>query len=307
MNEGLKNVLDRRLSALAWDDRRSQQVLRQIRGETKVKKKLSFSLVMAMTLMLAAGIAVAAVTISRAPMADAVTRARQALADKYGLTPAALGVFYPDETQEEDGSWTISFIGEGMPQALIGSYTVVLKKDAEPVAAWTKDGADKALLDSGSLDSPAWGVKQIQKGLVDIGAKETAIHRHMKENPEQFGSANQTPLPMPTPCREAKEGEYFYRGEYWQAGTPAPDDLTREKAIEIAKAAMMEEFKLSRADIDRAELTDALFRGAIPDRPAHWSLHYYVVVDEVELGLGVMIDAKTGEILSIGITTGGNG
>ena len=141
MNEGLKNVLDRRLSALAWDDRRSQQVLRQIRGETKVKKKLSFSLVMAVTLMLAAGIAVAAVTISRAPMADAVTRARQALADKYGLTPAALGVFYPDETQEE----TVLTIASSArhAQALIGSH----RCRAEPVAT---DKRLRGALDSGS-------------------------------------------------------------------------------------------------------------------------------------------------------------
>lgn len=273
-----------------------------------MKKKVSFSLVMAMTLILVAGMAVAAVTLSRSPMADAVTQARKALEDKYGLTPAAMGIFYPSETKEEGDAWTITFIGNGMPQALVGNYTVVLKKGADPVASWSfDDAADKALLDSGSLESPAWGVKQIQKGLVDIEAKHEAIDKHIKANPDLFQYENEIPLPIPKDNRETKEGEYFYRGEYWQAGTPGPDDLPQDKAIEIAKAAMVEEFKLSQADMDRAELTDAFFRAATPDRVALWSIHYYVVVDKVELGLGVLLDAKTGEILSIGLTTGGNG
>ncbi|NLG56805.1 MAG: hypothetical protein GX540_00170, partial [Clostridiales bacterium] len=50
MNDALKQVLDRQLSSLAWDNARSQDVLRQVRGETKVKKKLSVGLVMALTL-----------------------------------------------------------------------------------------------------------------------------------------------------------------------------------------------------------------------------------------------------------------
>ncbi len=307
MNDQFKKAMDRHFAALAWDDRRSRNVLRQVRGETKVKKKMSFSLVMAMTMIMLAGIALAAVTLSRSPEADAVTRARKALEDKYGLTPAAMGVFYPSETKEEGGSWTVSFIGNGMPQGLVGNYTVVIKKGADPVASWSFDDADKALLDSGSLASPAWGVKQIQKALVDIEAKDEAIDKHRKANPDLFKYENEMPLPIPLDNRETKEGEYFYRGEYWQAGTPGPEDMSQEKAIEIAKAAVMEEFKLSQADMDRAELTDAFFRAATPERVALWSLHYYVVVDEVELGLGVMIDAKTGDIFSIGLTTGGNG
>ncbi|MGI6687225.1 MAG: hypothetical protein ACOX6Y_02485 [Christensenellales bacterium] len=302
MNDQLKQAMDRHFAALEWDDGRSRDVLRQVRGETKVKKKMSFSLVMAMTLILMAGIAVAAVTLSRAPAVDAVSRARQALADQYGLTPATLGVFCEEEKREGEG-WVVTFTGDGMPQALIGSYTVTLKKDAESVAAWSHDGADQALLDSGSLDSPAWGVKQIQKCLVDIDAKEAAIHRHMEQNPGLFKGLDDPAVITPA---ELKEGESLRQGEVWQDAAPGPEGLTREKALEIAQAALMEEFALSREDMERAELTDALHRVAT-DGSAVWSLHYYVVVDGVELGLGVQMDARTGEILSIGITTGGNG
>lgn len=304
MNEGLKNVLDRRLSALAWDDRRSQQVLRQIRGETKVKKKMSFGLVMAMALILVAGIAIAAITINRSPAADIINQARTALEQKYGMTPAALGVMFPKAEQAGD-QWTVTFLGGGMPEGLVGEYTVVIKKDAQPEASWSHDNADKALLDSGSLDSPAWGVKQIQKALTDTAAREAAIQKHLKENPDLIKHAQGL---GPTPAVEnPQDGDRFVQGKHMREGKPGEGDLTQEKALEIAKAALMDEFKLSRETLDRAELTDAIFLKAVEGDKTAWSLHFYVVDKEVELGLGVLVDAKTGELLNIGITTGGNG
>jgi len=304
MNDALKQVLDRQLSSLAWDNARSQDVLRQVRGETKVKKKLSVGLVMALTLMLVAIVAVAAITISRSSEAQAATQARQALADRYGLTPDTLGVFYMDKAQEGD-TWTFTFSGEGLPGFLVGDYKVVLKKGEAPIASWTHDEADQALLDSGSLDSPVWGAKQIKTALMDTEARYTAIQEHIKASPEKV-TYFERPYPSP-PADGTQKGEYYWYGELWKEGVPGPDMLTEAQALEIAKAALMDEFSLSQEDMDRAERTDSFFREETNSKGAVWSFHLYVVVDGVELGLNAVLDAITGEVQHLNITTGGNG
>ena len=60
MNNEFKRLVDDRLSGLEWQQRQSNAVLSQIKGEVKVKKKLSLGLVLAIVLVLAAMTALAA-------------------------------------------------------------------------------------------------------------------------------------------------------------------------------------------------------------------------------------------------------
>ena len=304
MKNDFKQVLDRQLSSLAWDENRSQKVLRQVRGETKVKKKMSFSLVMAMALVLVAGIAIAAVTLSRAPQVDAINQAREALIEKYGMTPAALGVFFPKASQEGK-EWKVQFIGGGLPEGLVGEYTVLLSEGQAPKASWSHDDADKALLDSGKLESPAWGVKQIQKALTDTDAKEAAIKKHLQANPELIKYAEGLgPTP---PVEKPQDGDRYYGGAHMREAQPEAKHLSREKALEIAKAAIVEDLKVSQATLDKAEMTHAVFLKAVEGDKTTWTFAFYVVEGGVEMGLGVSLDGESGEIINIGISTGGNG
>ena len=52
MNENIRDTLDRQLSSLEWTPQDTYQVMRQVRGEQKVKRKLSVSLVLALALVL---------------------------------------------------------------------------------------------------------------------------------------------------------------------------------------------------------------------------------------------------------------
>ncbi len=78
------------------------------------------------------------------------------------MTPAALGVFFPKASQEGK-AWKVQFTGGGLPEGLVGEYTVLLAEGQPPKASWTHDDADKALLDTGSLN-PRLGRQADPKG-----------------------------------------------------------------------------------------------------------------------------------------------
>jgi hypothetical protein len=54
MKSKVKPILDSQLSAIDWTPEDTLNMLRQMRGETKVKKKLSWALVLALALVLLA-------------------------------------------------------------------------------------------------------------------------------------------------------------------------------------------------------------------------------------------------------------
>lgn len=266
-----------------------------------MKKKLSVGLALAMAVILLAAAGIAAVTVLRAPEADAVTLARRTLKQQYGLTPATMGLFYP-VYEKEGGIETVRFIGDGLPHSLIGTYTVKLQ-NGQAKASWTHDGADKALMDSGSLESPAWGQKQMMIALTDDRAATEAVQRFRKAHPED---ANDRPH-LPTPPAALQEGESYWQGLILRPGTPGKNDLTKEKALALAKAALMDEFEVTPEALDKAEWESSFYHPKDERFPALWGFRFFIMEDgKAVMELGVMMNAVTGEVHTIGILTGGN-
>ncbi len=300
MNNPLKDAMDFKLAGLTWDKRRSDMVLCAIQKGTKMKKKMTVSLAMALSLVLIGAVAFAALTFTRAPQADAIYRARQKLTEAYGLSPATLGLFFPVEEQKDDAR-TVTFYGEGMPNALIGNYTVVIKGE-EISAAWSHDGADKALLDSGDFSSPAWGQKQMKKALLNPDTANQAMMQFFEKHPEEKGKR---PAYHP-PEMKLKDGESYWQGMIIRDAKPDSKALPVEAAMEKAKAAMIEEFGFTQEDLKDAHIEHSYHEVVSKKHNPLHGFRFYFEKDKVNMDIGVMMDAYTGDIYLIGIVTGAN-
>lgn len=95
------------------------------------------------------------------PEADALRKGYVALMDKYGHTHETLGLFEPRITLYGSTALITYTIGDGnVSDRLAGEYFVLITGDSAQ-AFWSHDGADADLWQSGDLNSPAWGVKQL--------------------------------------------------------------------------------------------------------------------------------------------------
>jgi hypothetical protein len=263
------------------------------------RKTFTCILVTALLLVILAATALAAYTLLRSKQADAVSQARHALSEKYGLTPETIGLF--DTQSEQQGDvWTVEFHGAGYNPALLGDYTVTLVPGKAPEARWTHDDADPAVWEDGSLDAPVWGQKQMLKALKDkdAAAKATAQFIWLWPKLSAQPSVSQTPMPL-------KEDEALYQGKIIREATPGPDDIPQSKALDMAKQAIAEEAPLTKETLDSADVMMTFYQRETGN--PIWDIHLFFISDGIEQGWGVTLDARTGEILMTGATTGGNG
>lgn len=300
----LQQTMDRRLSALRWTQDDSRTVLEQLKGEQKVKKKLSLGLVLALILILAATAALAAYALNRAPQADIVNRARQALYDKYGLTAQTIGLFTWSVEKQGDME-TVTFTGDGYHVSLLGVYTVAFDKDGKASASWSYDDADKALYESGDMSCSIWAQKQMAAALSNPEkASEISVALYKAYQSEH----KETPAVTPQPIPDLKVGETWWQGEILRAGTPGENDMSKEEAIKIAQAVILEDYGFSEKNCDVWEVVDENVEfNTRENKNSVWCISVYAVKDGVEMGIGVVLDAQTGEVLLSNIITGGNG
>lgn len=293
--DAIKRCLDENLSDVRVSRARRGEIIDQITGGIKVKKKLTTGFVLAMVLVLLSVTAFAATVLTRSPEASAILRARQVLIKEYQFTNETLGCFSPVATGE-NGVWTVVFHGTMYHPSLLGDYTVILDGDAS-TATWTHDDADKALLDSGEMTSPAWGQKQIEKALRDPDgayAVQAPLYAADKEEADDIP--------------DLKDGEIWWMGmnEILKRGVPGEKDIPMEQALDITYQVLKEDYNLTDEDIKNCELVDATFCTR-ENGGAVWGISLYLIKDGVEWSAGAIIDAQTGEIFSADITTGGNG
>lgn len=302
-DKDFKSIMDSQLSALRWTADDSRHVFEKAKGEQKVKKKLSLGLVLALALILAATAALAAYTLTRSPEANIMVRARQALSEKYGLTSETIGLF-AWSVEKTDGQTVVTLTGDGYHVSLIGVYTVTFDKDGKATATWSYDDADKALYESGDLNCPIWAEKQMETALKnpDEASRISAAlyDSYTKEHPES--------VPTPQPLPELKEGEVWWQGEILHEGTPGEGDMAREDALKIAYQALEEDFGIPSdilTDVDKEQGDNSFV--VRENGGTLWGFNFYAIKDGMEMGLGVVLDAKTGEIMLTSIITGGNG
>ncbi len=112
----------------------------------------------------------------------------------------------------------------------------------------------------------------------------------------------QTPAPL-------RPGERHWRDEIVRYATPGEQDLTMAQALDIAKAALIEEFGFAKEDFEEGRFSymdDPDFYQRA-DGSRIWLFSLNAVRQGVECGCGVAVDAATGEIVFSQIITGGNG
>ncbi len=267
--------------------------------EKKPMKRKAFAtvLIAAILLVLLAATALAAYTLTRSPQATAVSVARKALFANYGLTSETIGLFYT-KSEQQGNTWNVTFVADGFYPPLLGDYTVTLAPGKDPETHWTHDDVDPALWQNGSLDAPVWGQTQMLKALMNSEAAAAVQKRMDWSKVSPAAVVQQTPIPL-------KEGEYRWNGQIIRKAAPGPDDIPQDKALELAQQALMEDTPLTKEVLDTADVM-AEFYERDTGNPI-WRFQIYLVDCGIEQGCGVMIDARTGEILLTAVTTGGNG
>lgn len=298
----LHRAIDTTLSSLKGDPWLAQRVLTSAKEEGKVKKKLSIGLVLVIVLVMAAVTVLAAYVLTRSEESNAISRARHALSEAYGLTPATMGMFNPSATQD-GGVWTVVLTADGY-WPFVGDYTVVLTGD-DARASWSNDNFETYLWEDGDLSAPVWGQPQLEKVLRDPEAATTA---YLALNPPPLSLRKESgPPDAPTPEEMAAlgEGESWWKGQIVRDATPGAEDMTQEAALEIAYQALMEDFGLTREQLEAGVVREVNFHTRDEGNPL-WGFSILPDVDGVRWDCGVVLDARTGEVLLTNIITGAN-
>lgn len=267
-----------------------------------MKRKLTLSIALVTAIVLMASVALAAMTLIYSPSASALNQARNALIEQYGLTHTTLGLFMTGVSMDGDtitvtfgGDWMASYGGDA------GDYTVTLR-DGEVTASWTHDGADPALWQSGGLDAPIWGQPQLEAFLREKTIAGTAIDEtDYDDGGVTYEFASSTPEPAPAETPEVATIEIV-------EVTPGLNDLTKDEALAIARAALMETFGLTEIQMaDDVDIDSCTLRQIGDYEPRFWSIHAWCQMDGYDWSMYVQIDASTGEIIIVDMQTGGNG
>lgn len=303
MNEkhDVKQVFDQHLRALRFQPESRRAVLERALGkEEKVgKKKLSAALVFAVALVLMAAVALAAITVMHSGSVNKLNLAREALYERYGLTPKTLGMFLY-EGKEENGSYTLTCTCNTFHAGLTGVYTTVVK-DGKAQARWSYDAVDKSLYDSGDLSAPVWGCKQLEASFQNK-EKASEYSRALDLRDEEKGKA----VDPKVPPRPLQPGERYWQGEIYRDAQPGPNDLPLDQAYAIAVQALSEDFGLDQKSVAAGAVLDGSFH-VRENGGTLWDFSIYITLDGVECECVVRLDGVTGEVLSIDVLTGGNG
>lgn len=283
MKNDFKQLVDQNLSGLHWDERRQARVLRALEpeGGTTMKRKMTMVLALAAALVMMASVAVAAVVVTYSPAASAKKLATQAMYDTYGFDRSTLGLLYGVVTEDGVRYYPDSYL----PVERIGEYLVKIEGE-NATATWTHDDKDAALWQSGDPNASVWGVKQLAAYLaVDPGERSDWL---VPYTTTALSVPAITPVPKaPTDLDTVEE----------QTG-----DLTLAQAMAYADAALMDVYGMTEGEVVAID-HDVDARVIVENGRRVWMLTY----GDAEGMYYINLDASTGEILDIGMSTGGNG
>jgi hypothetical protein len=211
MNERFHDDADRLLNGLAWTRQDTQAVLAATKGERpEMKKKIRAGLVLAVSLLLVAAVALA-IGLSKSPEYAVLEKARQTVCEQYGLKPEWLTMFNTT-TGRVAGKQIVLFDVTSstfvQPDA-VGKYTVEIAADGQATASWSHDDVDPSLWQNADLTASVWGAPQLEQMFARYTAYRTwwAEHENVYELPlaqqtALFAELQQTlaPLPLPPEC-----------------------------------------------------------------------------------------------------------
>lgn len=306
MKNDFKQLVDRNLSGLRWDERRQARVLRALEpeGGTSMKRKMTMAIALAAALVMMASVAVAAVVLTYSPSASVLKQARDAVVGKYGLSYEVLGIFNHSIEMLEDKT-VVTFWCDLLDEDsndLAGEYIVTIPVEGEASAVWTFDAVEPSVWANGDMDAPVWGQPQLECYLKDQASGKVLDYNVQKDDGNVTYEVGVTPAPSAVPLADAELVEVVVRQV-----SPGPDDLTRDEAIALAGAALMDSFALTEEQIAMTDFFICELEQLGEYATRTWRIHACYSQAEIDLGMYVLIDASTGEIIDIDLTTGGNG
>ena len=242
------------------------------------------------------------------------SQARQLLMAQYGLTRETLGLFASEVTEEADER-VVTFTPTMWDDELTGVYTVRFQND-KTTASWTYDDTNPALWQEGDFSAPIWGSAQLEAYLAE-GPNHEASGSYVQSHIRDTDHLLETRESIPDPDTDIESG--FWDGERWVPqrwdgqrwiydDDWAEGDLTYAQAEEIARAALAETFELTESAAAEIDFFNAiLYPNPMEDERRTWTIHGFLYENGVDLNMYAYIDAQSGEVLRIGLETGGNG
>ncbi len=247
-----------------------------------MKRKMTMALALAAALVMMASVALAAVVLNYSPAVSAKKLAVQAMCDTYGFDRDTLGLFKVDVKENDQCTHVYFLPNEFLPVERIGEYDVHIV-DGKAEVRWTHGGKDAAIWQSGEPDASVWGAKQLAA--------------YLAAGPNERGDwlepylTTATALPMATPAAEVVSDSQPMTGE-----------LPLAQAQAYADAALADVFGMTEAEVAGLD-HDVYARVIVESGRRIWDITY----GDSEGMYYIHLDAETGEILDIGMSTGGNG
>lgn len=246
-----------------------------------MKRKMTMAIALAAALVMMASVAMAVAVLNYGPTANAKKLAVQAMYDTYGFDRNTLGLLHGLVTKDGVRYYPDSYL----PVERIGEYLV--KIEGETVTAtWTHDDKDTALWQSGDPNAPVWGVKQL--------AAYLAVDPHDRSDWLSAYKMHALTVPAVTPVPGTMAGVNTVAQE--------KEDLSLTEAMAYADAALMDVYGMTEGEVAAID-HDVDSRIIVENGRRIWMLTY----GDGEGMYYINLDASTGDILDIGMTTGGNG
>lgn len=245
----------------------------------------------------------------------AIEAARLALADAYGLDAAAMGLFEAvtslTEEKETGRVWTVSFAARwledwylDMDREKLGGYvaTVDAATGDALAAAWDAqerlDGKEYARAEM--ADAPVWGAREIPwlLGLMEEIGEIAARYPGEEATIYDYAEAD-------IAAYDAAFRAVGYPRAQFPHGMPRDGDVTREAALETAKAALLAEMEVPEGLWE--EILVSLEYVEHEVGMPQWHCGFQFTHEGVFVDFGVAIDARTGEVLYTNSISGGVG
>ncbi len=230
-NEPFDTIVNRRLSGMQFEG--ADQVIAALQKQDTPRmpathRRFRLAIVLAILLTLLIGTALA-LGLRYTAGYSARKAADAALVKTYGFEQETIGLFWVREKPQENGI-LFTYTPHMTPQKS-GEYQVLLGKDGKAAATWSLDGQDPKQYESGSLEDPIWGAKQ--------------MNTYLKLKNAYYGKAAQFDWENVSRWTLAQRAEVFGLLQQMQLAygetssykdiVPDGDDIQPEEAIPLVK------------------------------------------------------------------------
>ena len=249
-NNEFKELVDRDLSGLEWDERKRLRVLHAISEEERPVKKISYTFILVAAILCISVTALAAgLVFSR--KVDDLTLARQEMEKAYGITPTMLGSYFIESIEQGSDETVVTYWNNNEMNAVLGEYTVTVK-GGKATAKWDREGEDT----SGGFEADTWGIDQLnamvewEKEHHDVSGYYPQAKTIAAKNKAEASSQKEL-------FDKGKEEAIEHQEEYEQQARAAAK-LTEEEMIGIARQALISVYGLTDEQLAMLETDEEI-------------------------------------------------